>query len=98
MPIIRPISHLKTKTHEIRELAQVSQEPIFLTKRGYGYVVVMSLAYYRQRERNIARLENRLIARAPAKGCPATRHLTNKVGKRNGKVNAKAVPPLQTKR
>jgi hypothetical protein len=36
MPIISPMSHLRTKTHELREVARVSREPIFLTKRGHG--------------------------------------------------------------
>ena len=88
-PIIRPMSHLRTKTHELRDLARVTQETIFLTKRGYGYVVVMSLASYRQGERNIARLENRLIARAPVEGRRAARRSDNQSWKAKRKDQCK---------
>ena len=48
MPQIRPITDLRNTT-EISEVCHQSQEPIFITKNGYGDLVVMSIqAYERQ--------------------------------------------------
>ena len=48
MPQIRPITDLRNTT-EISELCHQSDEPIFITKNGYGDLVVMSIeAYERQ--------------------------------------------------
>ncbi|MCH8942312.1 MAG: type II toxin-antitoxin system Phd/YefM family antitoxin [Bacteroidetes bacterium] len=46
MPIIKPISDLRNKSNEISELAQSSNEPIFITKNGEGNMVVMSMSHY----------------------------------------------------
>ena len=46
MPIIKPISDLRNKSNEISELAHTSDEPIFITKNGEGYLVVMSISNY----------------------------------------------------
>jgi prevent-host-death family protein len=46
MPIIKPISDLRNKSNEISELANSSDEPIFITKNGEGDLVVMSMAHY----------------------------------------------------
>jgi prevent-host-death family protein len=53
MPQIRPISDLRN-TNEISELCHSKQEPIFITKNGYGDLVVMSIETY---EKEFARLE-----------------------------------------
>ncbi|MDB5056391.1 MAG: Phd YefM [Bacilli bacterium] len=53
MPQIRPISDLRN-TNEISELCHSKQEPIFITKNGYGDLVVMSIETY---ERELARTE-----------------------------------------
>jgi prevent-host-death family protein len=45
MPHIRPITDLRNTT-EISELCHQSQEPIFITKNGYGDLVVMSIESY----------------------------------------------------
>lgn len=45
MPLIVPIKELK-KTAEISELCHQSNEPIFVTKNGYGDMVIMSIEYY----------------------------------------------------
>ena len=45
MPTIMPIRDLR-KTSEISELAHKKQEPIFITKNGYSYLVVMSSELY----------------------------------------------------
>lgn len=47
MPHIRPISDLRN-TNEISELCHTSMEPIFITKNGYGDLVVMSIAHYEE--------------------------------------------------
>jgi len=46
MPIIKPISDLRNKSNEISELANSSDEPIFITKNGDGDMVVMSMVHY----------------------------------------------------
>jgi prevent-host-death family protein len=46
MPVIRPISDLRTHARELSELCHDSGEPIFLTKHGRGDMVLMSFATY----------------------------------------------------
>ncbi|MFW6306753.1 MAG: type II toxin-antitoxin system Phd/YefM family antitoxin [Bacillota bacterium] len=45
MPHIRPIKDLRNTT-EISELCHQNKEPIFITKNGYGDLVVMSIETY----------------------------------------------------
>ena len=45
MPQIRPITDLRN-TNEISELCHARQEPIFITKNGYGDLVIMSMDTY----------------------------------------------------
>lgn len=45
MPQIIPIRDLKN-TSEISELCHQSEEPIFVTKNGYGDMVIMSIETY----------------------------------------------------
>ena len=45
MPQILPITDLR-KTNEISELCHKDHEPIFITKNGYGDLVVMSMEVY----------------------------------------------------
>lgn len=45
MPQIIPIKDLKN-TSEISELCHMSDEPIFVTKNGYGDMVIMSMENY----------------------------------------------------
>lgn len=47
MPRIRPIKDLRNTT-EISELCHLSKEPIFITKNGYGDMVVMSIEAYEE--------------------------------------------------
>jgi len=42
MPQIRPITNLRN-TNEISGLCHAKKEPIFITKNGYGDLVVMSI-------------------------------------------------------
>ena len=53
MPQIRPITDLRN-TNEISEICHKSKEPIFITKNGYGDMVVMSIETY---ERQMALVE-----------------------------------------
>jgi len=43
---IRPVSDLRNKFPEIEEVVLNTGEPVFLTKNGYGSMVVMSLDQY----------------------------------------------------
>lgn len=43
---IRPVSDLRNKYPEIEDLVIQKNEPVFLTKNGYGSMVVMSLEQY----------------------------------------------------
>ena len=47
MPRIIPIKELKN-TSEISELCHKSEEPIYITKNGYGDMVLMSMEVYEQ--------------------------------------------------
>ena len=48
MPQIIPIRDLK-KTAEITQMCKDSGEPIFITKNGYGDMVIMSMELYEQK-------------------------------------------------
>ena len=43
---IRPVSDLRNKYPEIEELVLKEDEPVYLTKNGYGSMVVLSLEKY----------------------------------------------------
>ena len=43
---IRPVSDLRNKFPEIEETVIQSNDPVFLTKNGYGTMVLMSLEQY----------------------------------------------------
>jgi len=59
MPQIRPITDLRNTT-EISELCHTLQEPIFITKNGYGDMVVMSNETY-EREMAAAEIFRKLL-------------------------------------
>ena len=46
MPDIRPISDLRSNFMDIAKELQESGKPIFLTKNGYGSLVVLSIEAY----------------------------------------------------
>jgi len=46
MPQIRPISDLRNSFTDISRIVHDSSEPIFLTKNGYGDMVVMSVELF----------------------------------------------------
>jgi len=43
MPMIRPVSDLETNLSEITKAIHENDEPIFLTNKGYGDMVVMRM-------------------------------------------------------
>ena len=45
MPQIRPITDLRN-TNEISDICHSKREPLFITKNGYGDLVVMSIETY----------------------------------------------------
>ena len=62
---IRPVSDLRNKYPEIEELVLKNNEPVYLTKNGYGSMVVLSLGKYSElmSEKEYDRyVENLLIA------------------------------------
>jgi len=48
MPQIIPIRDLK-KTSEVSQMCHASNEPIFVTKNGYGDMVIMSMETYEEK-------------------------------------------------
>lgn len=51
--IIKPISDLRTKLSEISKIVHDSNKPVYLTKNGYGDMVLMSMdAYQEMMEKN----------------------------------------------
>ncbi len=53
MPQIIPIKDLKN-TSEISDMCHKSKEPIYITKNGYGDMVIMSMEIYESVMRQIA--------------------------------------------
>jgi prevent-host-death family protein len=46
MANIRPVSDLRNRFSEISQMVHESKEPVYLTKNGYGDMVVMSIEAY----------------------------------------------------
>ena len=53
MPQIRPITDLRN-TNEISEICHAKREPVFITKNGYGDLVVMSIETYEDMVENVS--------------------------------------------
>lgn len=49
MPHIRPVSDLRNNFSEISRVVHETAEPVFLTKNGYGDMVVMSIEAYERK-------------------------------------------------
>lgn len=60
---IRPVSDLRNKYPEIEKIVN-SGEPVYLTKNGYGSMVVMSLEAYSELTDNIEAKPNAADAQA----------------------------------
>ena len=52
MPQIIPIKDLK-KTSEISEMCHNTNEPVFITKNGYGDMVIMSMEVYEEKMKKL---------------------------------------------
>ena len=50
MPIIRPISDLRNNTPEIEKICIRERKPVFITKNGSGYLVVMSQKLFEEQQ------------------------------------------------
>lgn len=50
MPHIRPVSDLRNHFADISRTVHETLEPVFLTKNGYGDMVVMSIEAYERRQ------------------------------------------------
>lgn len=61
MPRIIPIKELKN-TSEISEACHSAQEPIFITKNGYGDMVLMSMTVYEQLMRKLELYQQLVIS------------------------------------
>ena len=48
MPQIRPITDLRNTT-EISDICHAKREPVFITKNGYGDLVIMSMEAYEEK-------------------------------------------------
>ncbi len=55
MPQIIPIRDLK-KTAEISDMCHNSEEPIYITKNGYGDMVIMSMETYEKKYAQISKI------------------------------------------
>lgn len=51
--IIKPSAAIRQNYNEIANLCKETQEPVFLTKNGEGDLVVMDIAVYDQREKQL---------------------------------------------
>ncbi len=52
---IRPVSDLRNKFPEIEDIVVREQQPVYLTKNGYGTMVVLSLQQYAELTDDIER-------------------------------------------
>ena len=66
MPIIKPISDLRNKANEISDLVHKSSEPVFITRKGEGDMVVMSMTLYGQLERRLELYSKLAVAKSRA--------------------------------
>ena len=65
MPRIIPIRDLRD-TGKISEMCNASREPIYITKNGYGDMVIMSMALYEERLAQLEIREKILAGKAQA--------------------------------
>ena len=56
MNMIRPVSDLRNNFADISRTVHETAQPVFLTKNGYGDMVIMSMALFEER---LAQLEMR---------------------------------------
>ena len=93
---IRPVSDLRNKYPEIEELVLKEDEAVYLTKNGYGSMVVMSLEKYSKLINDAEYnkyVENALDEAEKEAEDPNTKDYTNEevFGKIRRKVNDKKI-------
>ncbi|MBQ7295650.1 MAG: type II toxin-antitoxin system Phd/YefM family antitoxin [Clostridia bacterium] len=76
---IRPVSDLRNKFPEIEKAVLTNNQPVFLTKNGYGSMVVMSLEQYSLLTNDI---ETKLLEADKAASANSTRLIGEDVFKR----------------
>ncbi len=64
MPIIKPISSLRTRTREIATICHEQDEPVYLTTNGEGDLVVMSIEHYERLKAQVDLFEKLGVAQA----------------------------------
>lgn len=64
MPVIKPISDLRNKANEISDLAHQTDGPIFITRKGEGDLVVMSMAHYSKLQLKLDLVNKLAVAQA----------------------------------
>lgn len=77
---IRPVSDLRNKYPEIEDLVLREDEAVYLTKNGYGSMVVMSLEKYSKLMSDVEYneyIENALDEADKEAENPNTKYLTN---------------------
>ena len=74
MPNIRPISDLRNNFNEIASICHTEQEPVFITKNGYGDLVIMSLATYEAQQAQMELYRKLSEAEEQAKSMPLLSH------------------------
>ena len=77
---IRPVSDLRNKYPEIENLVLKKDEAVYLTKNGYGSMVVMSLEKYSKLISNLEYneyIENALDEADKEADAPNTKYLTH---------------------
>ena len=84
MPQIRPISDLRNNFADISRTVHDSEEPVFLTKNGYGDMVVMSVELYEK-----LGIASMLLAQKPQQA-PAQEAGTSATSKKNAKKSSPA--------
>lgn len=67
MPQIIPIKDLKN-TAEISDLCHKVQEPIYITKNGYGDMVIMSMETYEKRMNQLSMYRDIEISESQVEG------------------------------
>lgn len=85
MPVIVPVRDLKD-TNKISELCNREKRPVFVTKNGYGDMVIMSMAYYEEalgRNAVYAKLEEAMADVAAGRVKPLRRTITRQRAKFN---------------
>lgn len=58
MPHIRPVSDLRNNFADISKIVHETAEPVFLTKNGYGDMVVMSIEAYEEKNLKVKFISN----------------------------------------